>query len=236
MKTAEDFIHHILKLYQKKRSDLLMGRYGLNEELKKSMEECIKNSEKYSEDIPHPLLNELFAALQDIEGGYFFRDDIWTFVIKMNKNPLSVNLGIDLFDHCYSISDTLANSKQHLDVYFVAADKSKYARSRLCIRLFIEPEYSTNDLQKYLTRYGKESAIRVLSNKQPSPVSKYDLFTQSEIRDIQENWDSDQDYLTRKKNRKNLKRATYLMERMKETERIYKAKEAERIQKEKEGT
>jgi len=226
METATQILNDILKLVAKKRFDLLIGNWGINEDFDKRMRKCLKEHNKYTENISNKLIEKIYNSFKELDLGCFFPRDLWKFIIKMNKNLLPKEVGLALALSSFAlIPDVIANSHQNLEVYFAAADNSKYARSRLCIRLFIEAKYSVKDLKRYLDKYGKKSALRILQNRKPSSDDKYNLFTKAEIKDMQEQaYYEDLDNKTKKQQRRNDKRTQIILEKNEEIERIWQNK------------
>ncbi len=191
----------------------MIGEFGLSDEWKNRIGSHLVVNPKYSEDLATESLIEIHTATKGLETGYRFHGELWKFILKINCNPLPISLGMDLCNEYRDLANTIANSKQYLEVYFCAADKSKYARSRLCIRLFIESIYSVKELQLFISRYGKKNTVRILKNKKPSSDSKYTLFSEEEIDYMKEKWDDELDSQSKKKIRKRLKRDNYENER-----------------------
>lgn len=229
METASQILQDLLDFIQtsikKKREDLL-NDWDKRQDFENRMRKYLKKQPKYSEDLAPELIERAYRELHDLESKYYFWNRTWKFIIKVNKNPLPTELGMMLAQGFESpIADALVNSHQDIEVYFEAADNSKYARSRLCIRLFIEEQYFVDDLQRYLDKYGKQGALRVLENRTPSSSEKYSLFTESEIKDIQGKWYEGWEPDEIKKIRRNFKRGTIIREREEEKKRIHKDRE-----------
>ena len=214
METPQQLLNEILKLLGKKRSDLLES-----EEFSNRINSCIEHFDKYALDIPVSTIEEVQTLMEKI----YFNSRIWEFIIKMNKNPLPVEIGVLLPQHSRKeINEAIANSDQYPEVYFATADNSKYARSRLCINLFVSSNYAVEDLQKFIDRYGKSGALRVLKGRTPSSRSKYALFSKEEVKEISEKWEDELSSAGKKKKRKQLKRPVYRDERLEEEKRIKK--------------
>lgn len=174
------FIQKLLKKLRAKRSDSILGEYGLSDTYVDQMNDLLEKHERYSIDFKADDLEELYNLVHDVEGGYSVEEDVWSFIVKLSKHPLPTSVGIALSKRDFTLTDVISNSNQHLEVYFVAAEKSKYARSRLCIRLFIDEQYSAADLQRYVNLYGSASAVRILQARTPSSEDKYQPFTAEE--------------------------------------------------------
>lgn len=214
----------LLRLIRKKRLDKLFEardpKYPSSKVLKKEYHHLFKNYlkdyGKYSLDLPDEFIFELYEQTESYK--------LWTYIIYINSNPLPPEIGKTLCKS-YEVSRAISNSFQDISVYFAAAERTKYARSRLCIRLFIEEQYTVQDLEKYINMYGRGSAVRILRHRRPSSEEKYSLFTSDEIALMKEEWNKIVKLKSRQRFRKKLKRKTRKKEWKEEREKIEKRKQ-----------
>lgn len=212
MESPNIVLTEILQLLKKKRSDLLES-----DAFKLRLKDCLDNHLNYTVDISDSVIREIHALMSKTHSHYH----VWEFIVKSNKHPLPSEIGRQLPKQGeFYFNRLIADSNQNLDVYFSAADVSKEARSRLCIRLFISPNYSRDDLLAYFDRYGKESPMRLLKHRTPHPDTKYAVFTKEEITYLTDEWDETLSSESKRKKRKQLKRPTYRDERDREQRKI----------------
>ena len=111
-----------------------------------------------------------------MEDNYWVAGELWEAIVYWNKNPLPKHIALALTEY-WQVSKRLADSYQDLDVYFALAEKNTYARARLCIRLFIDEQYSVDDFQRFINLYGTGRATRILAARHPSDEAKYSVFS-----------------------------------------------------------
>ncbi len=225
------FIQKLLRVLRKKHYHKVgyFSAYGslfTTSEYDLKIHNVLEANEKYSVDFPKALISELVEALKKFGFGHGLGGSVMEMVIKLNANPLPREMGLSfLASRQTHLVKVLSNSKQDIEVYFAAAELDTHARSRLCIRLFVEPEYQNSDLARFLKIYGHQRAVRILQGKKPAVAARYMLFTESEQAILKDTSDFNANDPERyKKDRKNFKRGSYIGERNAEDARLWKQK------------
>lgn len=212
----------ILKTLAEMRAGNFIDDYGHPISFLSVFEPFLQEHGNYSVNFSNEFILELHQLITKAKRDWSL-GDIWSTIVKLNANPLPTEVALEAMENepnSHYLLDSLANSFQELPVYYAAADRSKHARSRLCLRLFLEEKYSTTEFNVFIKRYGKEGALRVLKARKPSSNEKLACFSQEEIDSLQQEFDPKMTANQKKRKRKNMKLSRYLEERKTEEKRI----------------
>ncbi len=117
---------------------------------------------RYSVEFDDALLRRVDERIRGLEYSSA-EDSLWTAIVRISKDPLPRDIALGLIERrAYFTTLALANSNQHPDVHWAAAERDTQARNRMATRVMADATFGPDDVTRFLERYGDDYTARRL--------------------------------------------------------------------------